>query len=142
SVPVLITDFGLRTDTSTELRNRYTTHRMARVNILWGVRDIGFVRIRGFDALNANQDLPVGFQLGTMFGRSLSVVGSRDDDIFMAADAYVGAGGPQAATRVQLQGEARYSKDDEAWDGILTSGHALQYVKITATNTASLSLEW
>ena len=139
---MLITDAGLRPDTSTPLRDRYQSHRTARVNALWGVRDIGFVRVRGFDALNATQDLPVGFQLGTMFGRSLSVLGSRDDDVFVAADAYVGAGGPQAATRVQLQGEARYSNDDEAWDGILTSGHALQYVKITATNTASLSLEW
>src|SRR5439155_10555935 len=97
ATPVLITDAGLRPDTSTPLRDRYQSHRTARVNALWGVRDIGFVRVRGFDALNATQDLPVGFQLGTMFGRSLSVLGSRDDDVFVAADAYVGAGGPQAA---------------------------------------------
>src|SRR5207247_851988 len=83
--PVLITESGLQPDSSAALRNRYQPHRMARVNMLWGVRDIGFVRVRGFDALAANQDLPIGFQLGTMFGRSLSVLGSRDDDIFMAA---------------------------------------------------------
>ena len=43
--------------------HRYITHRIARINALWGVRDIGFVPVLAFDALTATQDLPVGFQL-------------------------------------------------------------------------------
>jgi hypothetical protein len=42
-----------------------------------------------------------------MFGRSLSVLGSCDDDIFMAGDLYVGAVGTNNALRLQLEGEAR-----------------------------------
>ncbi|HKO15952.1 MAG TPA: hypothetical protein VJU87_06915 [Gemmatimonadaceae bacterium] len=142
SIPELITPDGLEEDTSSVLRDRYEEHRIARVNALWGVRDIQFVRVQGFDALTATQDLPVGFQLGTLFGRSLSVLGSHDDDIFMSADLYVGASWPDAALRIQLQGEGRRSNDQNLWDGILTSGRAAQYVKIAPDKTLIISSEW
>jgi hypothetical protein len=140
--PVMITRNGLRPDTSSELRNRYRQHKIARVNALWGVRDIGFVRVRGFDVLNANQDFPIGFQLGTMFGRSLSVLGSDDDDIFMASDLFLGAGGRRSAIRVQVAAEGRRSNDENAWDGILTNAHAVGYVKPSETITLTGSIEW
>ena len=140
--PVLVTNKGFAPDTNPLLRNRYATHHIARVNTLWGVRDIGFARVRGFDALTATQDLPVGFQLGTLFGRSLSVIGSRDDDIFMAGDVYIGAVGRNNALRVQLEGEGRRNNTDGRWDGLLASGHALQYFKIARTNTTTASVEF
>jgi hypothetical protein len=142
STSVLITDDGFRPDTSTVLRDRYQPHRIARVNALWGVRDIGFVRVRGFDALTGTQDLPVGFQVGTLFGRSLTVLGSKDDDVFMAADLYVGSGGPNAALRVQLQGEGRRSNDQTMWDGVLTNGRAAEYIRFGESHTAIVSAEW
>ena len=142
SMSVLITDHGLRPDTSTVFENRYDSHRIARVNALWGIRDIGFVRVRGFDALTGTQDFPLGFQLGTLFGRSLSVLGSQDDDVFMAADLYVGSGGPNAALRIQLQGEGRRSNDQTMWDGVLTSGRAAQYFRIEDGHTLIASEEW
>jgi hypothetical protein len=139
---VLVTNKGFAKDTSTQLLNRYTDHRIARVNALWGVRDIGFRRVQGFDALTATQDMPVGFQLGTMFGRSLAVLGSRDDDIFMAGDLYVGAVGRNNALRFQLEGEGRHSNDDSRWDGLLTTARAVEYFKATPTNTTTASLEF
>lgn len=141
-VPVLITDNGLQPDPGSQLLNRYESHRMARVNALWGVRDIGFVRVHGFDALNANQDFPIGFQLGTMFGRSLAVLGSRDDDIFMAGDLFLGATAQRTAVRLQMGAEGRRNNDDNTWDGILTSAHAVGYVKPSARNTLIASVEW
>ena len=140
--PVVIGPLGLVADSSPELRSRYSPHRMARANVLWGVRDLNFKRRTGYDALTATQDIPAGFQLGTMFGRSLSVLGSRDDDIFMAADLYLGIVGRYSAFRIQLQGEGRRENDTGAWDGILTSGRAAQYVKTGARNTLIGSLEW
>jgi hypothetical protein len=142
AAPVLITNKGFAPDTTTDLVNRYVSHRIARVNMLWGVRDIGFARVRGFDALAATQDMPVGFQLGTMFGRSLSVLGSRDDDIFMAGDLYVGAVGRNNALRLQIEGEGRRSNDSQLWDGILTAGRAVQYLKIIPSNTITASVEF
>ncbi len=142
TTPVVITDSGLATDTSSVLRNRYVAHHIARVNVLWGVRDIDFVRTRGIDALTATQDVPIGFQLGTLFGRSLPVIGSRDDDIFMAADLYLGIGSPHDLVRFQLQGEARRNNDLDVWDGILTSGRAAHYLQVTGDETIITSAEW
>lgn len=141
-LPVIIGPFGLVVDSNPALRGRYSPHRMARANVLWGVRDLTFKRRTGYDALTATQDIPAGFQLGTMFGRSLSVLGSRDDDIFMAADLYLGIVGRYSALRIQLQGEGRRENDTGGWDGILTSGRAAQYVKAGARHTLIGSAEW
>jgi hypothetical protein len=141
--PVLVTNKGFAPDSNGgALRNRYVEHRIARINTLWGVRDIGFARVRGFDALTATQDLPVGFQLGTLFGRSLSVLGSRDDDMFVAGDLYAGAVGRNNGLRVQLEGEGRRNNNDQTWDGLLTTGHALQYFKFARGNTTTASIEF
>lgn len=141
-VPVLITDSGLVVDSSSVLWNRYAMHRIARVNALWGVRDIGFRRARGLDALTATQDVPIGFQLGTMFGRSLSALGSQDDDIFMSADVYLGIGSSHDLFRLQFQGESRRDNSRNAWDGILTSGRAAQYLQVSEDETITASAEW
>ena len=98
--------------------------------------------MHGFDALTATQDIPVGFQLGTQFGRSLTALGARDDDIFMSGDLYLGFAREDVAARVQLQGEGRRSNDLSAWDGVVTSGRAAQYVKLSERETAIASLEW
>ncbi|HZI40044.1 MAG TPA: hypothetical protein VFD67_00030 [Gemmatimonadaceae bacterium] len=142
AVPILVTPAGALADTTTAFANRFVPHRIARVNALWGVRDIGFVRVRGFDALTATQDIPVGFQLGTQFGRSLSALGSRDDDIFMSGDLYVGVARENMGARLQLQGEGRRSNDLDAWDGVVTSGRAAQYLKLSDAQTAIASFEW
>lgn len=140
--PVLITDDGFAPDTSTVLVNRFSDHRIARVNALWGVRDIGFAQVTGFDALTGRQDLAVGFQLGTLFGRSLSVLGARDDDIFMSGDLYVGQSGRNNALRVQMQTEARRDNSADQWDGILAAGTAIEYFKFVPSQTTTLSVEF
>jgi hypothetical protein len=140
--PVLVTTRGFRPDTSTAFQNRYRDHRIARVNALWGLRDIGFARVQGFDALSGTQDMPYGFQLGTLFGRSLTVLGSRDDDIFMAGDMYVGAVGKNNALRFQLEAEGRRSNDEGKWDGLLTTARAVEYFKLSPSNTTTASFEF
>lgn len=140
--PILVTQYGFATDTSSILRDRYVSHRIARVNGLWGVRDIGFVRVQGFDALTATQDLPIGFQLGTMFGRTLSILGSRDDDIFMAGDIFIGAAGRKNALRFQLGGEGRRNNREGKWDGVIATARAIEYFKISDWNTTTASLEF
>ncbi|MFI5229292.1 MAG: hypothetical protein ACHQWU_09505, partial [Gemmatimonadales bacterium] len=142
TLPVLITNRGFAPDTGTELLGRFKPHRIARVNVLWGVRDIGYTRVRGFDALTATQDLPVGFELGTLFGRSLSVLGSRDDDIFMSGDVYLGAAQRNLGLRLQLEGEGRRDNGAGQWDGVLTSGNSVVYFRPGENNTMSGSLEF
>jgi hypothetical protein len=142
SMPVLVTNHGFAPDTGSELMNRFVNHRIARFNLLWGVRDIGFARVKGLDAMTATQDLPVGFQVGTQFGRSMSGLGAREDDIFMSSDLYAGAIGRNNALRFQVDGEGRRDNSTGAWDGMLATAHAVQYAKFAPGNTTTLSVEY
>ncbi len=141
STQVLVAKDGFEPDTSRELLGRYTSHRIVRANALLGIRDIQFVQVRGFDALSATQDLPVGFQLGTLFGRSLNFLGSRDNDYFAAGDLYLGWANRHAGTRIQVDAEARHDNDLHLWDGILGDARSVGYVKFTHTNTTIGSVE-
>ena len=137
----LITSRGVFADTA-QLRMRYADYRSGRLNALWGVRNIRFQRVTGFDALAATQDVRIGFQLGTLFGRSLAVLGSKNDDIFVSADVYGGLGSPETFAAFQVQGEGRQSFDDNSWDGILGSGRAAAYHRATPKQTLVAGAEW
>ena len=139
---VMISDTGVLTDTSIHVGERFARHQIARVNALWGVRAIRFMRVAGFDALSAPQDVRKGFQLGTLLGRSLSVLGSEDDDVFTAADLYIGAGTPRVFGAMQVQAEGRQDYDENRWDGILGSGRAAVYTRLHARHTFIGSFEW
>lgn len=142
TLPVLITPTGLRADSGSLLAGRYVTHHIARANLLWGVRDIAFRQVQGVDALHARQDLPVGFQLGTVFGRSLSVIGSGDDDIFTSGDLYLGIGGQHAAFRVQMSAEARRDNASGHWDGMLMAGGVEQHIQVAPHHTLYAMGNW
>lgn len=142
AMPVMITDSGVVSDTSPELIRRFTRHSAGRVNALWGVRNISFKRVTGFDALMAPQDVRTGFQFGALFGRGLSVVGSADDDIFVSADLYAGAGSRRSFVALQVGGEGRQDYDNNRWDGILASGRMAWYLKPALPQTTMLSVEY
>lgn len=140
--PVAITDSGLYADTTTTLIGRYSGNRTARINALWGVRNVRFVRVEGFDALRAPQDLRRGFQLGVLAGRSLSVLGSTDDDIFVAADLYAGWSHRNTFIGLQFLGEGRQNYDENHWDGILGSGRVASYLKHAPDHTLITTFEY
>lgn len=142
SAPILVTPTGAIGDTTTAFQGRYSPRRIGRLNVLWGIRDIDFVRVRGFDALAATQDIPVGFQLGTQLGRSVPALGGQEHDVFAAGDLYMGIANARAATRMQLKLEGRRSSEEGGWDGVVTSGRVSEYVKVDANETAAASLDW
>lgn len=142
STPILVTPAGALDDSTTAFVGRYAPRRIGRINLLWGIRDIDFVRVRGFDALASTQDIPTGFQLGTQFGHSVAALGSGESDMFAAADLYMGAANATAATRLQLKLEGRKGSHEGAWDGIVTSGRVAQYAKVDPAQTAVASLDW
>jgi hypothetical protein len=139
---ILVTDTGIVPAPGTSLDTRYSRSRAARLNFLWGVRNIGFKRVVGFDALTGAQDVRTGFQLAVLFGRSLSVLGTHDDDILVSSDVYAGVGTARSFAAVQLLGAGRQSYDANRWDDILTSGRAAWYFKASAPYTTVASTEW
>jgi hypothetical protein len=120
----------------------YRPHRIARGNLLLGVRDIHFQRRAGYDALTATQDVPLGVQLGTQIGRSMQVLGAREEDFFLAGDLYVGLASLNTVTRLQMQGEGRRQMGESAWDGILTTGRLTHQRRINASHQEQAVLEW
>jgi hypothetical protein len=121
----------------------YTSHRIARLNLLLGVRDIRFERRTGLDALTATQDVPLGVQLGMQLGRSSPMFGAKEEDVFLAGDLYVGLShSPHTTTRLQLQAEGRRASGDAAWDGVLTTGRLTHQLMITPSQVDMFALEW
>jgi hypothetical protein len=139
---VVVTDSGLMPSPSSTLASRYSARRAARLNFLWGVRNVEFKRVEGFDALTGEQDVRTGFQLGTLLGRSLSVLGTYDDDILVSTDIYAGVGTARSFAAIQLLAEGRQNYDENRWDDILSSGRAAWYFKPHPRHASIMSGEW
>jgi hypothetical protein len=140
---VLLADSGvLVAPDSLQVLREYGQTHSARINGIWGVRNISFMPVEGFDALTGVQDVGVGFQAGALFGRSLSVLGSRDDDIFVAADLYAGGGTARSFVTVEAKGEGRQDYDTDAWDSILGSARMAWYFHAAPGQTLITSVEW
>jgi hypothetical protein len=121
---------------------RHAGRRHARVNALWGLRNVRFQRVERFEGLTAAQDIKLGFQLGTLIGRSLSVLNTTDDDYLVAADLYAGVGGEGGIVMVSARGEGRQNYDTNQWDGILGSARAAAIRRLSARHTVTASLDW
>ncbi|HEV7389104.1 MAG TPA: hypothetical protein VGN73_10870 [Gemmatimonadaceae bacterium] len=125
--PVIITDV-ITPDTSTALINRFTQHQTARINGLWGLRDIHFVRESGFDALEGAQDLRTGYQVATLIGKGVTFLRGKETDWFGSTDLYVGTATSLSYAAIDISGEARRGEEGK-WDGMLAHGRAAIYLK-------------
>jgi hypothetical protein len=124
------------------LLRRHAGRRNARVNALWGLRNVRFLRVERFEGLTATQDIRLGFQLGTLIGRSLSILKTTDDDYLLAADLYGAVGGDNGILMLTARGEGRQNYDLNRWDGVLGSARAAAIRRISARHTLSASLDW
>lgn len=124
------------------LSGLFGARQNARVNFLWGLRSIHFTRASRFDALDAAQDLRLGFQFGTMLGRSLNALGSTDDDVLIASDLYVGAGGRRTFAMLQTTAEGRQNFDADEWDGIIGSARLVAYQRLAEAHTLVGAVDW
>ena len=121
----------------------FVRHRIMRANALLGFRDITFERVDGLDALTATQDVPIGFQVGTLFGRSMPTPGEREEeDMFVAGDLYVGASSGAFTSRLQLQAEGRRPIGSREWDGVIATGRLSHYVRFSSRQRNQMTLEF
>jgi len=139
--PVLVTDTAIVPDTSQVLINRYTKHQTARLNALWGIRNVRFLPVIGFDALEGTQDLRTGIQVATLVGKGARFLRGKERDMFGSTDIYVGMATPISYAALNIAGEGR--RDDEGqWDGLLTHGRAALYLKPFNRQTWISDLTW
>lgn len=141
-MPVQITDSAILADTSTALIGRYGEHRSTRVNLLLGFRDVNFVTVHGFDAVEGAQDVRTGVQVATLIGRGIHVNDNDERDYFMSADVYAGHATPASFTGLEVMTERRRALDLHQWDGMLASSRFAWYLHPAPRHTSLVDVEY
>jgi hypothetical protein len=144
--PVIVGDFGLQPDTEQAtllpLVGKYGQHQETRLNAIVGYRAIRFERVNGFDALNGPQDIPEGFEIGGLFGRSMPQLSTKDNDVFASSSIYTAYATRNWLLGLQAEGEGRNDRVTSQWDGIMASGRIAWYWKPTANQTVIIDEEY
>jgi hypothetical protein len=138
---LIVRDASIVKDPSGVLNNRFSDKQSTRLNALWGVRKINFVRVRGFDALDGTQDLRTGVEFATLLGKGIRGLSGQDDDLFTSAEIYAGAGSQRSYLALDLSAEGRRATNSE-WDGVLAHGRGAFYLKPSAHHTIVSDLTW
>ncbi len=126
----------------TPLSGKYTAHKATRINGLFGLRDVQFIQVSGFESLDGLQDVRKGFEIGTLVGRGIEAFGGGDHDMFVSADLYTGVGTPRAFAGMEVLAEGRKPESEDKWDGILASGRAVGFFKPKTRHTVFSAVEW
>lgn len=110
------------------LEGLYTERRRLRAHLLLGVRSLQFVERRNVDAVNASEDVRLGFEGGLVGGSALSGAGGLQKDWFGAAEFFFGAA-PGRRTLLFLRGkwEGRWLREALAWDNVIAWGDVVAY---------------
>ena len=124
------------------LLSRFPSRLNTRLNLLWGLRSISFKPVQHFDALEAIQDVRVGFQFGALVGRGVRALGGRDDDLYLAGDLYAGGGNDRTFGYLTATAEGRQDYALNAWDAILASVRLVMYRRLDENQTLVGTLDW
>lgn len=136
-----LTDSGPVADTGSALVGRYTAFRSARVNLLFGYRQVNFLRVTGFDALAGAQDVRRGVQLGLTIGRGLPIEGVLPGELFLSGNLYGGVGSATSFAGVEVLAEGRRLSTG-TWENLLVSGRFGFYLRPHARHTVAGSVEY
>jgi hypothetical protein len=138
--PFVIRDSVVR-DTSSVLINRFKRERATRINALWGLRNVKFVRALGFDALEGVQDLRTGTEISTLVGKGIKALDGGDDDLFVSGDLYAGFGSRWSFAALDFSSEGRRDRA-VGWQGVLTHGRGAVYLKMFPRHTLISDVTW
>ena len=138
---VIVSDSGLVRDESGVLTTPVPAHRNLRLSAVVGVRALSFLRVRGFDALNAVQDVATGVQLGTLLGRGVGRFADEGSDVFLSTDLYAGFGSVRSFAAMRVEAEARRITEGGRWEDIVVGGRLAWYVKPASRHVVIASLE-
>lgn len=142
-LPVFVRDSGLAAASDPALNGLFGEQRTARANFLLGFRDITFVRVTGFEALEGPQDLWRGFQLGTLAGKGIKkLFGTDREDVFLGADMYAGFGSQRSFLATRTKVEGRRDQETGEWNRGLGSFVGTWYRPWGARHTMVTSAKW
>lgn len=123
---IVVTDTGIAADTGVTLLDRYAPFHSARLGVIGAVRRVSFRTVRGFDGLQAQQDVANGVMAGLFVAKGLSAFG--ENDLFLSGAAYGGWARPHALLATLAQVEGRRGQGENEWDSVIGSGRAALYL--------------
>lgn len=129
-------------DTTLILQNKYERNRVTRVNALAGLRQVQYLRATGLETLDGAQDIRRGFELATVIGRGMGLLGGDNKDLFLSANTYFGKGTATFFSALEGTVEGRRDDGTREWDGILASARLATFYKPANRQTFLTSLEW
>jgi hypothetical protein len=116
---------------------RYDANHIAGV---LGLRALKFSRMRGLDALAAEQDVGTGTQVGTMVGIQPSAR-SPFRESFASVDAYAAGRSRRSFVGARMEAESRLNLREGSWEHLVSSGRAAWYLVPSPRWTSELSIE-
>jgi hypothetical protein len=138
---VIVSDSGLVRDESDAIPTPAPAYRNLRLSAVVGVRALSFMRVRGFDALDAVQDVATGVQLGTLVGRGVGRFADEGPDVFISTDLYAGFGSVRSFAAMQVEAEAGRNTGAGRWGDVVIGGRLAWYAKPASTHVVIGSLE-
>ncbi|HJQ21261.1 MAG TPA: hypothetical protein VJ867_13015 [Gemmatimonadaceae bacterium] len=130
---------GLLTPTTNDIA-QYQSFDQRSVASVLGVRALTYTRMRGLDALVAEQDIATGTQLATMVGtRPFS--GPILQNGFASVDLYSAGRSARHFVGVRTEVESRADLGKREWQHLVASGRAAWYFTPTRTWTQEVALE-
>lgn len=142
ATPVVVTDTGLFPAPGAPLFDAGAPGTsVTRLAALGGIRAVRFVVARGFDALDATQDIGRGAQLDALVGPSLRAF-SLSHDVFLSGNVYLGAGdaGSFVQFRAAAEGQTGASPSG-SWHGVVMNGRLTWYERPSSSRTRTVSVE-
>lgn len=118
----------------------YPAHSETHLAGVLGLRALTFARVRGLDALEAEQDVATGTQVGAIFGVRPSLT-STLSSAFGAVDLYVGGRTPRSFAGLRVDVQSRMNLERSDWEHLVGSGRAAWYFQPRPRWVSELSVE-
>jgi len=115
---------------------RYFTSNVTSVAGVLGLRALTYSRMRGLDALVAEQDVATGTQIGSLMGLKPS---GRES--FASMDAYIAGRTRRSFAGARLEAESRVDLERQEWQHLIASGRAAWYFRPAERWVSELSVE-
>ena len=125
------------------LAGQFLERRRVALNLIAGLRRIRYVPRAGVDAVNAREDVRLGFEARTIAGVAIGGSGGIQRDRFALGDMYVGGelghGRTLAFARARLEG--RWLTDLGYWSNVIGAADAFAYTTVSPRGSVVLGLE-
>lgn len=120
--------------------SQYAPHATTHVAGVLGLRALTFSRMRGLDALEAEQDVATGTQVGAILGVRPRLDGMFADN-FAAVDLYIGGRTRRSFAGLRLDVQSRVDFEHSTWEHLVMSGRTAWYFQPRRRWVSELSVE-